>query len=449
MKRLLTIILIIFPLHVSADFISALSDYNAGNYKQAYYEFKKLAEVGEKRAQFNLGVMYYNGQYVEQDIYTGYAWLKLAVESDAIDQKLKQVFKSVTGQIDDLQRAEQIYKKLASEYSTGMLLETLYPALRKPEGAYASKAKPIQIVEPKWPRKALRNGMQGRVRVGFELDKKGIPRNITLLESLPKGVFDGASLNAVRKWIFEPPRDENGNLVNGKYMTYLMDFRIKGNDPIEVKKSVLKKNLAAARAGDAKAQFMVALWEDRIGLDEVDNANEWYLKSAVQGVPLAQFEIGKSMVFGHGCLAEPEKGIEWLNRAAGNGEQQSKLLLGRLLSQKDDLKSQLQAKTHFGDIDKIPPRSLLAYLWMLVKSPHAEIADPELAIELLDDLSSKNYRDDITPDEIKAAAYAAMDDWRRAVIYQKDAIEEAEDISADTTKLLSNLELYKQQKRWF
>ena len=393
--------------------------------------------------------MYYNGQYVEQDIYTGYAWLKLAVESEAVDANLKKVFNSVSEQIGDLQRAENIYTQLAAKYSTSRLIETLYPALREPEGAHASKAVPIMIVEPKWPRKALRKGMQGRVRVGFELDTNGIPRDTTLLESLPEGVFDGAALNAVRKWRFEPPVDEDGNPLDRRYVTYLMDFRIKGNDPIEVKKSVFEKNLAAAKAGDANAQFMIAVWEDRIGLDEVDNANEWYLKSAIQGVPLAQFEIGKSLIFGHGCLAEPEKGIEWLNRAAGNGEAQSKILLGQLLSQKDDLKSQLQAKEYFADIEKIPPRGLLAYLWMLVKSPHDEVSDPELAIELLDDLSNRSYRDDITPEEIKAAAYAAMDDWRRALIYQRYAIREAEEMSADTTALVKNLELYKQQKRWF
>ena len=47
MRQFLSLALLICQFQVSADFISALSDYNSGNYKEAYYEFKKLAEVGE------------------------------------------------------------------------------------------------------------------------------------------------------------------------------------------------------------------------------------------------------------------------------------------------------------------------------------------------------------------------------------------------------------------
>ena len=53
------------------------------------------------------------------------------------------------------------------------------------------------ITEPKWPRKALREAIQGEVRLGFILDKNGIPRDISIIDSLPGTLFNKASLNAL------------------------------------------------------------------------------------------------------------------------------------------------------------------------------------------------------------------------------------------------------------
>jgi len=94
-------------------------------------------------------------------------------------------------------------------------------------------------------------------------------------------------------------------------------------------------------------------------------------------------------------------------------------------------------------------RSLLAYVWMLIKSPNEEVADPNLALEVMAELSDKNYSDDITRFEIKAAAYAALGNFKKAISYQEDAIDEAEDLSADTTELKVNMALYKKKKLWF
>ncbi len=50
-------------------------------YKTAYQRYMKLAEVGDKFAQFRLAVMYENGQHIEQDIISAYAWSYLAAEN--------------------------------------------------------------------------------------------------------------------------------------------------------------------------------------------------------------------------------------------------------------------------------------------------------------------------------------------------------------------------------
>ncbi len=449
MKKFLFLLIPLLHLNAAADFVSAMQNYSSGQLKEAYDEFKKMAELGEKRSQFNLGVMYFNGEYVPQDIYTGYAWLKLATESDSLDESHRNVFESVANQIEDQSKADAVYDDLAGRYSTGNLLESLYPVLKKPKGRYSSRAEAVKLVDPKWPRVAVKQRIQGRVRVAFNVDKNGIPRDITIVESLPKNLFDASALKVIPKWRFTPALDDEGNPIMQSMVTYTMEYKIDKANPISIKEDALQKIIAAAEKGSAIAQYKLGYLAQKVGLKQVENPAEWFLKSAVQGMPQAQFEVGKRLIYGHGCLAEPEKGIEWLNKAAAVGEKQSRLLLGELFTRKDDLKSQLLAKEYFSDIDKIPSRKLLAYIWMLVKSPHEEVSDPELALELLPKLTnSRQYTDAITPDEVRAAAYARMGKFKKAVSYQEDALEEAEDLEADTSTLTANLQRYKNKQLW-
>lgn len=432
-----------------ADFISAMESYESKDYSTAYEEFISLAELGEKRAQFNLGVMYYYGQHVEKNINTSYAWMKLAVQSDTLQEGHRKTFKTIANKIENLEDAEAAYYQLQSKYSTDALLEKLYPVLVKPKGGAAFNAKPISIVEPKWPNKALRNGISGLVRVNFDIDKTGAPRNIAIIDSFPDGLFTKASLKAVAKWKFEPAKDKDGKPVIKKNMNYTMEFQMnKGG--LTIDKKEFKRTLKKAEQGDAVAQFKLGFWAKKAsGSVPIENPNEWFLKSAIQGVPAAQYEIGQSLIKGTGCISNQDKGIEWLTRAAANGEKQSRTLLGKLYSRHDDLESQKVAKDYFGDIENMQPSALVDFLWMLIKSPYKEINDPMQALELSEQLNTKDFRDEITEYEIKAAAYAKLGNFKKAIRYQEDAIDEAEDLNADLSDLQNHLTAYKNKQLWF
>ena len=54
--------------------------YNAGNYQKALEIFKPLAEQGDARAQYNLGVVYDEGEGVPQDYTEAIKWYRLAAE---------------------------------------------------------------------------------------------------------------------------------------------------------------------------------------------------------------------------------------------------------------------------------------------------------------------------------------------------------------------------------
>ena len=62
------------------DVKTALSLYQANDFDNALPALTKVAERGEKRAQYILGTMYLNAQGTPQDLKKSYAWLKVANE---------------------------------------------------------------------------------------------------------------------------------------------------------------------------------------------------------------------------------------------------------------------------------------------------------------------------------------------------------------------------------
>ena len=79
-------------------------------------------------------------------------------------------------------------------------------------GACAAKIvkRVTPVVTSDVPRRA-----KGFVVVKFEIGENGRVSNVAVVESTPAGVFDDAATAAVRKWIYEPRR-ENGVAVTSQ-----------------------------------------------------------------------------------------------------------------------------------------------------------------------------------------------------------------------------------------
>jgi len=71
-----------------AGFDEAVAAYDRGEFTAAYEEFKSLAEQGDADAQWNLGMMYYNGQGVEQDSVEAVKWFQKSAEQGDADSQL-------------------------------------------------------------------------------------------------------------------------------------------------------------------------------------------------------------------------------------------------------------------------------------------------------------------------------------------------------------------------
>lgn len=73
------------------DLNQALKLYQSKNYNEALTALERIAQRGEKKAQYIVGVMYLNAQGSGQDLLKSYAWLKVANE-----QKNKKWLKPLT-----------------------------------------------------------------------------------------------------------------------------------------------------------------------------------------------------------------------------------------------------------------------------------------------------------------------------------------------------------------
>jgi uncharacterized protein len=66
------------PPAIAQDFDAGMGAYQAGDYATALREWRPLAEQGNAMAQFNLGVMYDDGEGVAEDDVTALMWVNLA-----------------------------------------------------------------------------------------------------------------------------------------------------------------------------------------------------------------------------------------------------------------------------------------------------------------------------------------------------------------------------------
>ena len=67
MRKVLLVLLLITGLFANENVDKALKYIKKKEYKQAYILLKQESKKGNAQAQFNLGVMYYDGQGVKQD----------------------------------------------------------------------------------------------------------------------------------------------------------------------------------------------------------------------------------------------------------------------------------------------------------------------------------------------------------------------------------------------
>lgn len=92
----------------------------------------------------------------------------------------------------------------------GDYLKSTPSAIPSSSGGIATNVVPTTRIEPVYPPRALRAGIEGTVTVEFTITTDGSVTNIEVIKGEPPGVFDRAVVQAVSRWKFAP------EIVNGQ-----------------------------------------------------------------------------------------------------------------------------------------------------------------------------------------------------------------------------------------
>jgi protein TonB len=91
------------------------------------------------------------------------------------------------------------------------------------QGMNNNEARPIVRVNPKYPSDAMRKGIEGWVKLAFDINKVGKIENISIIDAQPKRIFNKAARQALRKWKYQA-KSVDGRAVYQKNRTVQLDF---------------------------------------------------------------------------------------------------------------------------------------------------------------------------------------------------------------------------------
>jgi TonB family protein len=95
------------------------------------------------------------------------------------------------------------------------------PGVDEPQAVRTAELKRTRFVPPVYPRQALEDEIEGTVRVRITVDSDGRVKGAEVIESTPAGVFDAATLAAVKRWRFKPA-EVNGRAVEASTLQSLV-----------------------------------------------------------------------------------------------------------------------------------------------------------------------------------------------------------------------------------
>lgn len=454
--RMILIVLLAVSGAAQADFELGMKYYAQANFEKAHREFKQAAKFGDSSAQYNLGVMYYRGEFVARDPIQAYAWLALAAqESEYLEQGLHlKIYKSFSDEQKKL--ADLAYQEIFRQFSSAAIEESLQPVLldQKP---LSSKVRILKQKNSYYPQSMLRDDRSGHVDLFLTIAKDGRTRDHVVYFSTDKA-FVKPALEAVKTWQFEPAVIDGKPVeVHGHKVRY--SFII---DDMKYDEARINKTMSAQRekalAGKSSDQFLYGFFLDvlptftgfkpRAGSDE--NANKWYLLAAKNGDVVSSYFLGQNILNGNMCIPEPDKGMAWLLKAASRNMIDAQYLLAlELLSGARVQKNQDQGmywlnKAASGNsISSCPAKLRLA--WILATHPNKDQRDGALALSHLQAID-KDYQDKQTYYRTAAAVYAENGDFEAATQWQEKALSDAKSLDLPMDALREQLLSYQNKQ---
>lgn len=108
-------------------------------------------------------------------------------------------------------------KHSTDRYLQGKTSGVITTATEKPQAYF--------MISPKYPVKAVKRGIEGYVKMSFTVNEEGLPININIVKSKPKGVFEKVAVDALKYWKFQR-LEVNGIPQAQKGITKVLTFKL-------------------------------------------------------------------------------------------------------------------------------------------------------------------------------------------------------------------------------
>jgi len=434
-----------------ADFELGASYYDEHKFEQAYKEFFEAAQYGDRDAQYNIGAMYYRGEYVSKNTVNAYAWMALAKQGESSQESA--IHNKIFSRMSDANKktAEIEYKKLVSEYGDAAIEQKLTPVFTgKTLGVKDQRA--IKRVTPKYPDAMLRQSASGFVDIVFTIDKYGITRDHVPTYAVSKS-FEKAAIDALRQFQFEPMKINNKPVaVNGIRTRFNFEMEGASYNKNKLDKVIAEKREKAKNGTDSDklgfAYFLEAIPSFASDYVLTDNPNQWYIEASNQGSGVASYFLGRNILYGNMCTQDSGQSMGWLLKAAKAGVTDAQYMLavesfsGARFEKNEDKGFYWLIRA--ANVNKA---AKIRYAWILATHPEVAHRDGKLAIQYLNQIE-KNYLDKQSFYQTQAAVAAENSNFIQAVKWQKEALEDAQDLKLPLQILEQQLASYSAQKPW-
>ena len=278
----------------------SVAAYKHGDYNIALAGFKVMAEQGNAGAQYNLGLMFANGQGVPKDEQQAMVWYRQAADKGDADAQynLGLMYFYGQGAQKDVQQAAIWFRKSAeqgnatAQHNLGVLFDNGQGVLKDDQQAVI------------WYRKAAEQGYAGaQFNLGSMYENgQGVPKDdqqavIWYRKAAEQG-YAGAQFSLGQKYLF-------GEGVRKDDQQALEWFR------------------KAAEQGDVPAQYNLGVtYFKGEGVRKDDQqALEWFRKAAEQGNAPAQYNLGLMNLKGQGAPKDEQMAYFWWLLASARGHE--------------------------------------------------------------------------------------------------------------------------------
>ena len=296
--------------------------------KKMVADLMKRAERGDAQAQWELGIMYHEGQGVPKDAAKAIEWIqKAAAQGVAKAQfSLGGMYRYGSGVSKDAAKAIEWYQKAAAQGGADAQ-HNVGQIYYNGEGVLKDVAKAVE-----WFQKAAAQG---------EVNSQAL---LGTMYYSGEGVLKDAA-KAV-EWFQKAAAQGD---VNSQALLGTMYHQGNGV-PKDAAKAVEWYQKAAAQGSAAAQTLLGRMYDNGEGVPkDAAKAVEWYQKAAAQGELGAQFYLGGMYFSGKGVPKDAAKAVEWWQKAAAQGFAQSQVSLGLMYDQGEGV---------------LPLDKVLAYAWI-------------------------------------------------------------------------------------